>query len=372
MDTKKKIALFVPSMDGGGAEKVMYTLACGFLKLNYSVDLILCNAEGPYLKKLPITVNVIDLKHRKVSRCLVPLIKYIKKENPDVMLSTLDHACVVAVMAKLISRTKMPIFVRESTSPSEDMKQGDNSAFSKIIRIMARFSFKKASRLIAVSKGVKKDMVCFYNINPDKIEVIYNPVVTTELLEDAKIVPLHPFYKSEEIPVVLGVGRLSKEKDFSTLVRAFSLVREQLNARLVILGEGVERDSLEKLIRSLNLQDDVSLPGFVDNPCSYMSFSSVFVLSSLYEGLPNTLIQAMAVGTPIISTNCKYGPSEILEDGKFGRLVQVGDHKEMAIAIISALKEKSKNENWSNLLKEKSKMYFAETIIQKYESFLFQ
>jgi glycosyltransferase involved in cell wall biosynthesis len=166
--------------------------------------------------------------------------------------------------------------------------------------------------------------------------VIYNPVIDSGFFEKSRQKLAHG-WRSNQAPIVLGVGRLSKQKDFPTLVRAFRLVRDAQIARLVILGEGEDRESLSMLIRSLGLENDIDLPGFVENPFAFMSKASVFVLSSTWEGLPNVLIQALAAGAPIVSTDCPSGPREILKDGLYGELVPVGDHVSMAHAILRQL-----------------------------------
>jgi glycosyltransferase involved in cell wall biosynthesis len=171
----------------------------------------------------------------------------------------------------------------------------------------------------------------------EKIKVIYNPVITPELFAKAEEPLDHPWFRPGEPPVVLGVGRLTQAKDFPTLIRAFALVRKERPARLMILGEGEERPKLEALVRELGLEEDVALPGFVGNPYKYIARAGVFVLSSAWEGLPTTLVEALALGTPVVSTNCKSGPEEILEEGRWGRLVPVGNIEELAKAIGESL-----------------------------------
>jgi glycosyltransferase involved in cell wall biosynthesis len=171
----------------------------------------------------------------------------------------------------------------------------------------------------------------------EKIKVIYNPVITPELFARAEEPLDHPWFRPGEPPVVLGVGRLTQAKDFPTLIRAFALVRKERPARLMILGEGEERPKLEALVRELRLEEDVALPGFVDNPYKYMKRAAVFVLSSRWEGFGIVLVEAMALGTPVVATDCPSGPAEILENGKWGRLVPPGDPEALAKAILDTL-----------------------------------
>lgn len=180
-------------------------------------------------------------------------------------------------------------------------------------------------------------MVVNHGIPRPKVRVIYNPVVDDRLFAMAAEPPSHAWAGANDKPLILGVGRLSAEKDFATLLRAFRLVRNARPARLAILGEGKERHALEQMVDELGLQAHVSLPGFVANPFSVMSRASVFVLSSRFEGLPNALIQALALGVPLVSTDCPSGPREVLEDGRYGTLVPVGDAERMAEGILDRM-----------------------------------
>jgi glycosyltransferase involved in cell wall biosynthesis len=169
------------------------------------------------------------------------------------------------------------------------------------------------------------------------VQVIYNPVIMPGMKARARQVPDHPWFRAGEPPVVLGIGRLTRQKDFPTLIRAFAGVRRQRPVRLIILGEGEDRAALDTLVTELGLGDDVALPGFRDNPLGYLSASALFVLSSAWEGLPTVLIEALAAGTRVVSTDCPSGPREILQEGRLGTLVPVGDVPALAAAMSAAL-----------------------------------
>jgi glycosyltransferase involved in cell wall biosynthesis len=196
--------------------------------------------------------------------------------------------------------------------------------------------------VVAVSKGVAEDLLRLAHLPSKKVRVIYNPVVTSELYRKAAEPLNHPWFGPEEPPVVLGMGRLTEQKDFPTLIHAFSYVRGELPARLMILGEGEDRSRLETLVRKFRLEGDVDLPGFVGNPFPYLKKASVFVLSSAWEGLPTVLIEALALGTPVVSTNCESGPAEILENGKWGKLVPVRNAEALARSIIEMLNQEER------------------------------
>lgn len=335
---KEKVALFLPSLRGGGAERVMVNLARGFSEKGLEVDLVLAKAEGPYLSEVPAGVRVIDLHSSRVLASLPGLVRYLRRERPQAILSTLDHANIVALWARKLARVPNRLVVRVATNLSQSASNTSSARGRLMPRLIHKF-YPWADAVVAISQGVADDLVKTARLSRERIQVIYNPVVTPEILEKAEEPLNHPWFAPGEPPVILSVGRLTKQKDYPTLIRAFALVRQERPARLVILGEGEERPKLEALIQELGLEEDVSLPGFVDNPYAYMARSAVFVLSSAWEGFGNVLVEAMAVGTPVVSTDCPSGPAEILEGGKWGKLVPVGDVEKIAKAIIDTLED---------------------------------
>jgi len=333
---KNRVALFLPSLRGGGAEKVMVNLARGFVERGLQVDLVLAKAEGPYLSQVPPEVRVVDLGARRVLYSLPGLVRYLRQERPQAMLSTLSHANIITLWAKKLARVSTRLVVREANTISMETTNVPTLK-GKLMPHLIRIFYPWADTIVANSRGVAEDLMKLTGLSPDNIKVIYNPVVTPELFVKAEEPLDHPWFGPGEPPVILGVGRLTKQKDFPTLIRAFALVRKERPARLMILGEGEERPNLEALVRELGLEEDVALPGFVENPYKYMKRAAVFVLSSRWEGLPTVLIEAMALGTPVVATDCPSGPAEILEGGKWGRLVPVGDINALSESILAAL-----------------------------------
>lgn len=358
----KKIAFFVPSLNGGGAERVMLILANKFSENDFRIDLILAKKEGPYLSEVGPKVNIVDLKSSNVPQGLFPLIKYLKKEKPDVLISTLAHANVVAVLAKILSRTKTKIIARVTNTFSEALK--NNTFFIKIILFFGVSIFYRfADEIVAGSEGAADDLSKTIKISRNKIRVICNPTDVEKIRKECEEIPNHPWLKNKTMPVILAAGRLTVEKDYPTLFKAFSILSEKNNFRLIILGEGKKRGELEELVEMLRLQDKINMPGFVKNPFSYMCRCDVFVLSSITEGLPNTLIEAMACGTPVVSTDCPSGPREILDNGRFGRLVEVGNEKELSRAILETLKNPP---NPTELKNRVEKKFSLENTVEKY------
>lgn len=333
-----RIALYLPSLVGGGAERVMVTLANGFAERGYAVDLVLAKAEGPYLGDVSEQVRVVDLGSSRVSRSLPRLIRYLRRERPTVVLSAMRHANVIAVVARHLARVSTRVVLSEHDNFSASNKNAKNWRDQSILRFM-RWAYQRADEIIAVSSGVADDLAPNIGMPRSSVDVVYNPVVTDELYRRAKEPVSHPWFKAGEPPVFLSVGRLEPQKDFSTLLNAFAKVRQTHSARLMILGEGSLRSRLEAEVDHLGLKEDVQLPGFVSNPYAFMRASTLFVLSSVWEGLPTVLIEVMACGTPVVSTSCPSGPEEILENGRWGTLVPVGDDTEMAAAMMAALAE---------------------------------
>lgn len=335
------IAIYLPSLMGGGAEKIAVILANGMAERGFSVDLVLVKAEGTYLKDVAQNVRIVNLSVNRVITSLPNLIRYLRCEKPKAMLSLLNHANVIAVMAKILARvnTRLIVSVHSNTSISYT---NTTSFRGKVVLPLMRWAYRKADGIVTVSKGVGDDLAKMINLSRERISVIYNPVVTQELLEKAVIPVEHSWLKPDSPPLILGVGRLTKAKDFPTLIHAIAKVRRQHNCRLIILGEGELRSELEALVQELNMQDCVQLPGFVENPFAWMARTQLFVFSSAWEGFGNVLVEAMACGARVVSTNCPSGPSEILEGGKWGDLVPVGDPETLSVSILQALNSSTK------------------------------
>ncbi len=334
------IAFFLPLLSGGGAERVMLNLAAGFVEKGVKVDFVLAKAAGPYLDQLPKEARLVDLDSSGVLTSLPGLIRYLRKERPVALISALDHANVVAIWAKLLARAGTRSVVTLHNTISEKRKLASKVSKASIVPFLIRLFFPLADSIIAVSNGVAEDYAQVAGLDSGKIQVIYNPVITNSLLDRSNEPLDHPWFCSGEPPVILSVGRLTAQKNFSGLIEAFSQVRKSVSARLLILGEGELRADLEELVERLNLKDEVSLPGFVNNPYKYMKQAAVYALSSSWEGLPTVLIEALAVELPVVATNCKSGPYEILRGGKLGKLVPVGDIPELADGIAECLSDK--------------------------------
>lgn len=327
----ERVAFFMPSFRGGGAERVMMTLAAGFAARGLAAEVLVAQCEGPNQPPPASGIRVVDLKARRVVLALKGLADFLRAEPPAAMLSALPHANVIAVWARALARADTRVVVSEHTIPSLSAAASERLR-GRVLPYFMRRAYPRADAIVAVSGGVAADLAALARIPRERITRIHNPVVTPAMQRLADEPLDDPWFGPGQPPVVLAAGRLVAAKDYDCLIRAFGAVRARRPARLVILGEGVERARLERLAGSLGIAADVAMPGFVANPYRYMRRAAVFVMSSRFEGFGNALVEAMACGAPVVSTDC-YGPREILEGGRHGPLVAVGDATALAGAI---------------------------------------
>lgn len=339
MNSRIRVAIFLPSLEGGGAERVMCNLACQFAECGIAVDLVLSQKIGPYLRDVPSGIRIIDLKVRRTVASIPKLVKYLRTANPYCLISALSHANIIAILAHMLARSSAKLIVSEHVALRE-LQFHTQSIRERLLPLLIPILYRRTDHVIAVSIGVAKQLAEF-GLRSDNVAVIYNPILNDELFRAAEEDVDDSWFSPGAPPVLVAAGRLVKQKDFQTLIRAFALVRNTRVVRLLILGEGQDRLELLDLGQLLGVADDVRLPGFVNNPYKYMRRASAFVLSSLFEGFPTVLVEAMACGAPIISSDCTSGPSEILENGRWGRLVPVGDTIALAKAIQDVLDQTS-------------------------------
>ena len=354
-----QIAFFIPAMYGGGAERIVLNLLEGMTEKNLALELVLASAEGPYLPKIPSTVKVIDLGAGRVIKSVLPLARYLRTNKPRVLISHLGHANVIAIAANYLSGTKTPLVVVEHNTLSAVRT---SLWRANLVKPMMQWLYPRADAVVTVSQAAARDLEVGLNLPRNSVQTIYNPIVDRRLLKQAEEPLDEPWFQPGSPPVFLAIGSLTEQKDFATLLRGFAIVRQQIVARLIILGEGELREDLEALARDLDLAESVAFPGFVSNPYAYLKAADAFVLSSRWEGLPTVLIEAMACGCPVIATNCPSGPQEILADGQYGTLVPVGDATALAEAMIRALAESPTPE----LFKRRSQYFAVKRSVTEY------
>lgn len=361
--SQERVAFFLPGLYEGGTERIILNLAKGISGRGYNVDLVLARAEGPYMSQVPDGVRLIDLKAPRVLGSVPALAKYLRYERPTALLSAM-FANVIALWARCLCGIPYRLIITEHNTLSSVIKNKKDLRW-QLYPKLAGYFYPLADHIIAVSNDVARDLTVSAGIPKNLIQVIYNPVVTPDLLEKSKEPLEHPWFKDGEPPVILAVGRLTDQKAFDVLIQAFSHVRKNRPAHLLILGEGENRSALQSLIDQYRLGQDINLMGFVQNPYPYMAHSSLFVLPSRWEGLPTVLIEALYLGAPIVATDCPGGSREILQDGRFGRLVSVDDPVVLAEAM-----EKSMNDRHSFPSKQSWEFFSLDFVMDRYLNLL--
>jgi glycosyltransferase involved in cell wall biosynthesis len=333
-----RIALFVPTLGGGGAERVMVTLANALAERRFAVDFVLWTEGGPFRSLLSANVNVVALGTYNPLKLVFGFARFLKTYKPEVVISALFVGNIIAALAKAASRSQTHLILTEHV-PIGTYLQNESRFLRRLgVRPLMRSTYLAAQDIVAVSRGAAQALAPVLGKTTSKrITVIYNPI---DLARIGAMAAVDDKIASWNAPTIINVGRLIEQKDQQTLIRAFAKVRSYRPCRLVILGEGDKRATLAALAQQLGVESDVLMPGFVANPYSWMKRSAVFVLSSKFEGLPTVLIEAMECGIPVISADCPSGPAEILEDGRWGRLFQPGDVDALASAIEDALNGK--------------------------------
>ncbi len=403
-----RLAIYIRTIESArGAEQVVANIVKGLAQKGHLVDLLVEEDRGwliDSLRSKSNNISIINLRpfyssglfhfsflfvtvlrnlitypftmlHRG-NHCLIPLIRtiikekppihslygYIHQNRPDAIMSFLNYPNLILLLTAQLCRNKTRFFVNVRNHISSSAGHAKSKWMRNVPHIMRCF-FHLADEIVAPSYGVAEDIAKITKLPLDHITVIHNPVFRPELLAQAQEPVDHPWLKKTDVPVIIAAGKLKPQKDFSTLLRAFSIVRSKQPAHLIILGEGRCRTELMGLAKELKVSSDIDFAGYVQNPYAYFSRSSLFVLSSAWEGLPNALIEAMACGCPVVSTDCPSGPAEILDNGTIGKLVPVGDHKAMAQAILETLNSPHNSEQ----VIEQAQLFSFEIAINQYE-----
>lgn len=330
--TPGQITLILPSLHGGGAERVAVNLAEGFVQRGIQVQMILLEGHGAQQYVVHESVDIVAFGHARALGALFDLRAYLQKNKPDAIISFLNQANLVVLLAHWLANSQIPVIATVHSGIDNAIQE---SFKDRAIILLSRLFAGRAKQFVGVSQGTSESIR--RHLHKQHVTTVYNPVVTPDLIEETNAAPPHPWLVQQDTPVVVTAGRLASVKGFDILIRAIAVIRETISVRLLILGEGPLRSELESLVEALGLQDAVLLPGFVENPYSYFVHADLFALSSRYEGLGNALIEAMACGCPVVSTDCPSGPREILQDGTYGRLVPVDDAAALASAIVDTL-----------------------------------
>ena len=362
----KKIAVFSSDMGRGGTQRVLASIA-NYLIEDCDVDLLLLQRTGQYLPEFKESINVISFNSSRSIFSIFKLIKYLQENKPYKIIASMEHLHFIATLAIILSGSSTKAIFRLPSSPSYIYTTKKHPTLYKkiqfkILRVSLSYFYnlKLVEAIVTPSLLVKDDFNSYYTLKQiKKIKVIPNPI-DLDFLDD--VVEEQINYFKNDYPLVVSMQRFEDEKDNITLLKSINEVLKTRRINFILLGEGSHESLLRKVISDLKIEENVCLPGFLSNPFPILKNANAFVLSSFAEGMPNSLLQAMYLGIPVIATDCNFGPREILEDGKWGALVEVGDFKRMSEKIINALDGELKN-----MPKEYfAEKYSAKNIVGKY------
>lgn len=326
-----RLAVVIAFTGDGGVEHMVTHLLHGFVAAGAAVDLITLKSRGGHRQRIPAGVRVHDLDAGTSLAAIPALIRYLRRERPRAVLVAKDRASRAVLIARALARVDTRVVLRMGMHLSGSL--AGKSGLRRWSRYLpVRWLYPRADAIITVADAVADDLAAIGRIPRERFHVIRNPTIPSDVAQRAGEPVDHPWLGGPT-PVIMGVGRFTQQKDFATLLRAFARLREQRPARLILLGDGPERGALVQLGRQLGIGDDLDLPGFQANPWPWLARAGLFVLSSRWEGAPNALVEAMAVGTPVVATDCPSGPAEILDGGGIAPLVPVADPESLAAAM---------------------------------------
>lgn len=341
---------------------MMANLSKEMVSRGHDVEIILARSPGQDDYQVDERVKVTWLNAASIGKTVFRLSRVLSSGGFDVLYTAMPTTNIAALFARFLSRSRTKIVISERSNPQLE------AAHSKTWRYRASFVlqpyvYPAADAIVAVCGDLADSLSDFAKIERSKIRVIYNPAFDDREQVDSFKEPPHAWLKEKTCPVIVTAGRLMVQKDYATLIEAFAQLRQHREAKLVILGEGPLRGDLEDLVDTLGVSDSVLMPGFVSDVMHWFEHADVFALSSIWEGFGNVLVQALAAGCTIVSTDCPNGPREILQNGKFGYLVPVGNPREMATAIDLAIAKPISDD----LLRERAKDFSASKSADSYE-----
>jgi glycosyltransferase involved in cell wall biosynthesis len=330
-----KIAIVLPDLRGGGVERIRLVLAREFARAGHKVEFVLMRAQGELLSEAETAFSVIDLKVDRIRRTPLALARYLRQSRPDALLVAMWPLTGLASISKRLSGVSTKLVVSEHVDFG--VTPSIKTIERHVLRHFGRLLYGPADAIIAVSTGVSLSLEAVAGIPIERIKVIHNPVRPWKpgplSVEDQELVS---WWTSGDAALI-AIGNLKKQKAFDVTLRALQHVRRHIDARLIVLGEGELRSDLARLAEELGLSKAISLPGFRSNPRSFLEVADLFVLSSAWEGFGNVIVEALSAGVPVVSTDCRSGPREILEEGRWGCLVPVGDSEELSRGILETL-----------------------------------
>ncbi len=358
------IAVYMPNLASGGIERMHINLAPAFIAQGYEVIFLLQRYEGALLSSIPEGVRIVCFAKHRTLACLLPLVRFLRKERPQILFSNLGHNNIIAIMASLLAGGPTRVIASYHRAFSAEIEASPSWKY-RILPLLSRIALKYAHGIVAVSEGVANDLAKKLKLARSRIKVIYNPVICDAF--DSKLSETidHPSLNDKSTPFILGVGRLVEQKNFALLISAFALIAPRRNIRLVIIGEGPLKQQLEGLAQQYAVENKVEILNFQSNPFPFMRQASMLVMTSRYEGFGNVLVEALACGTSVVSTDCAYGPSEILQNGKYGKLIPVMDKQALAKSMLETLESPLPKE----ILSSRGRQFTVACSVQDYLEF---
>lgn len=367
MTDRPRVAFFVPNLRVGGAQRVTVTIANALADRGYRVDVVVVRGDGELATDVDDAVGYLELDSEVapglgIATCIPELARYLSRNRPRVLFSQMTHGSLVALLAARLARSPTALFgVEHSEYASADTPR------DRLVAATMRHGYRWMDGVVAVSTGVAESVRDATRVATSDVEVVYNPIDVDEVRDAGADEPPHRWLAADALDVVLGVGRFDPRKDYETMIEAFDhLHRHRPSTRLVLLGDGPTRSDIQSQVRERALTDVVAFQGSVSNPYVYMTHASVMTLSSRSEGLPTVLIEALACGCPVVSTDCSTGPREILDDGAFGELVSVGD----AVALARATARTLDANVDASRLEARARRYAPGRVVTDYEALI--
>jgi glycosyltransferase involved in cell wall biosynthesis len=335
------VAIYLHDLVGGGVERQSLIIAEEFRRHGADVTLVLHRLRGQLLDQVPAGLRVVGLNSSRTMMDVPRLARFLRREKPDILLSNVDLNNVAALLAKVVSFSSTKVVICQHNTMSRSFVAGETWLYS-YIGLAYRLLSPLISRAVAVSDGVAGELVAVAGLPSEVVLTINNPVVGPDFQDRAQEVADHPWFHEPERPVFVTAGRFVPQKDHETMIRALAIYRRRSGGRLIILGSGPLEGQLTDLVSRLDLTDSVDFLGFRANALPFFRQADAFLLSSRCEGFGNVIVEALGCGTPVISTRCDHGPAEILDNGRYGLLVEPQNPAALADAMdqVATLRER--------------------------------
>lgn len=335
MPTKMHISILLPYLRGGGVERIRMVLAHEFARAGHEVEFVLMQAKGPLLEEAQASFPVVDLATSRARALPYALARYLRKQRPDALIAAMWPLTAIAPIAQRLSGRRCKVLVSEHNTLSVQYRDWGRLHHVALRASMA-VGYRLADRRVGVSSGVVQDIAALSGLGHDAFDVIHNPVPPRPYPPSSALQEAEALWSGPAGARIVTVGSMKKQKNHPLLLRAFARL-DRPYARLMFVGDGAGRDALMSLAQELGVADRVILAGFHPDPTPFYKTADLFVLSSDYEGFGNVIVEALACGTPVVSTDCPSGPGEILDGGRYGRLLPVGNVEAMAEAMALSL-----------------------------------